>query len=180
VRWIVVVGLVLSAGVAGGNSHGASVSPSPCRLSQFAVQLGPLVSEATGQHTITLRLVNRGRHACVLDGYPRTQAHDATGLIPFAVRHGGDQMVTARRPRRLVVDPRGSAFVAINHYRCDLGDLRRATTLRIGNGRATRPAMGVIKMTDQYQRLDYCGRGDPGSTLAVSPFEPTLRATLKH
>jgi len=26
----------------------------------------------------------------------------------------------------------------------------------------------------------YCGPGDPGSTVVVSPFEPTLAATLRH
>jgi hypothetical protein len=180
-RWAIAASLVLLAGLAAGGSPRASVAVvSGCRISQFSVEFGPLISEATGQHTITLRLINRGRRACVLDGFPRVQAHDGTGVIPFAISHSGDQMVTSRRPRRWVVRPRGSAFVAVNHYRCDRGGLRTATTLRIGDGRATRPAMGVIKMSDRYQRLDYCGRADPGSILVVSPFEPTFRATLKH
>jgi Protein of unknown function (DUF4232) len=177
---MIAAGSVLLAFTAPGASDGAQVSFSGCRMSLFAMQFGPLVSEATGQHTITLRLVNRGRRACVLDGYPRIQAYDRAGLIPFAIRHGGDQMVTSRRPRRFVVSPGRAAFVALNHYRCDLGNLRTATTIRIGT-RGTIPSeMGAIKMTDRYQRLDYCGRADPGSTLAVSPFEPTFRATLRR
>jgi hypothetical protein len=181
VRWFIAACLVLLAGLAAGGSHGASGAvTSDCRMSQFSTEFGPHVSEATGQHTITLRLTNRGGRACVLAGYPRIQARDGTGVIPFAIIHSGDQMVTSRRPRRFVVRPRGSAFVAMNHYRCDLGDRRRATILRIADKPPTRPTMGVIKMSDRYQRLDYCGRGDPGSNLAVSPFEPTFRATLKH
>jgi hypothetical protein len=150
-----------------------------CWMSQFLIRFGTPVSEATGQHTITLRLINRGPRACVLNGYATIQARDGHGLIPFAISHSGDQMVTSRRPMPFVVRPRASAFVAMNHYRCDLGGLRRAATLRIGNGRVTPPTTGVIRMSDQYQTLDYCGRGDPGSTLAVSPFERTFWATLK-
>ena len=151
-------------------SRGAPLSSSPCRLSQFTIGLDPGVSEKTGQHTVTLRLVNRASRACALDGYPRIRAYDRAGLIPFAITHRGDQMVTSRRPRRILVRPGHAAFVALNHYRCDRGDLRAATTLRINTT--------AVRLRDPYQRLAYCGRGDPGSTLAVSPFEPTLRATL--
>ena len=31
-----------------------------------------------------------------------------------------------------------------------------------------------------YPRLSYCGKGDPGSTVVVSPFEPTLTAVLRQ
>jgi hypothetical protein len=164
--WLVLVCIAPSAG------HGAPLSSSSCRLSQFAVRLGPDVSEKTGQHTVMLRLVNRGRRACVFDGYPRIRTYDRVGLIPFAITHRGDQMVTSRPPSRVVVRPQRAAWVAVNHYRCDLGEVRAATTLRIDKA--------VITLLDPYQRLAYCGKGDPGSTLAVSPFEPTLRATLAH
>ena len=177
--WWMAAGCVLLACMAPGAGDGAQVSLSACRMSQFAVKFGPLVSEATGQHTITLRLVNRERRACVLEGFPRIQADDRAGRIPFVIRRAGDQMVTSRRPRRFVVPPGRAAFVALNHYRCDLGDLRTATSVRIGT-RAIPAEMAGIRTTDRYQRLDYCGKSDPGSTLAVSPFEPTFRATLRH
>jgi Protein of unknown function (DUF4232) len=179
-RWAVAATLGVLAVSAAGASQGASGGlGSGCRMSQFSIAFGVDVSEATGQHTITLRLINRGRRACVLDGYPKLEARDGSGVIPFAISHSGDQMVTSRRPTRFVVRPRASAFVAMNHFRCDLGGRRRATTLRIANGRVTPPTTGIIRMTNQYQQLDYCGRGDPGSILVVSPFEPTSWATLK-
>src|SRR5262249_1896905 len=163
--------LVLAC-LAPGISKGTPVSVSACRLSQFAVRVGLDVSEKTGQHTLMLRLVNRRRRACVFDGYPRIRTYDRVGLIPFAITHRGDQMLTSRPPSRVVVRPQRAAWVAVNHYRCDLGEGRTATTLRIDEA--------VIRLSDRYQRLAYCGKGDPGSTLAVSPFEPTLRATLAH
>jgi hypothetical protein len=35
-----------------------SASPTTCRISQFVLSLGPEISEATGQHTLALRLVS--------------------------------------------------------------------------------------------------------------------------
>jgi hypothetical protein len=171
-RRVAPIAVLLAASLAGAASRSATAA-GPCLLSTFRIRLGSGVSEATGQHTITLRLVNRGARACVLFGYPVIGAYAAHGRIPFAVTHGGDQMVTARRPTRVLVRPRGAAFVALNHNRCDRGDLRTATRLRIGTSGSAR----TVRLT--AARLDYCGKGDPGSTVAVSPFEPTLRATLR-
>jgi hypothetical protein len=166
--------LLLSAtnGVAGSAPLGA------CRMSQFALALGPEISEATGQHTVAIRLVNRGATSCVVNGYPKVTSYDRSGAIPFAIRHGGDQMITSHGPARVVVRPDRAAFVLLNHSRCDLGELRSATTVRIGLWGVKRAATLSIKIKDPYRRLDYCGKGDPGSTLTVSPFEPTLRAAL--
>jgi hypothetical protein len=52
-------------------------------MSQFAVAIGPYVSEATQQRTLALRLVYRGDRMCVLNGYPRLTLYDARGVIPF-------------------------------------------------------------------------------------------------
>jgi hypothetical protein len=173
---VALVAVLLALPVAGVASRGGAATP-PCAMSTFSIRFGPEVAEATGQHTLTLRLVNGGRRSCVLFGYPVISAFDRRGRIPFAITHDGDQMVTAQRPKRLRVRPREAVFVALNHYRCDRGDLRTATVLRIG----AKPARTVaIRMTNPYQRLEYCGKGDPGSTVAVSPFEPTLYATLRR
>jgi hypothetical protein len=171
-------GLLLLLYLAASNGAAGSTPPAACRMSQFVLALGPEISEATGQHTVALRLVNRGATSCVVSGYPRVTSYDQTGAIPFAIRHGGDQMITAHGPARVVVRPDWAAFVLLNHYRCDLGGLRSATTVRIGLSGARRAATSSIKIRDPYRRLDYCGKGDPGSTLTVSPFEPTLRAAL--
>src|SRR5262249_61205861 len=126
--------LVVRVCVAPGLSRGMQRSSSRCRLSQFTVRLGKGVSEKTGQHTLILRFVNRGRLTCVLNGYPRINAYDRVGVIPFAITHRGDQMVTSRHPRRIAIRAGRVAFVALNHYRCDRGDLRVATALQIASG----------------------------------------------
>jgi hypothetical protein len=155
-------------------------------LSQFAVTLGPDVSEATGQHTLALRLANRGSATCVLDGYPRVALYDAAGVIPFVVRLGGDQMISARPPKPVEIAPDRRAFVVMNKYRCDRGAApgsRGTRRIRISSdARAAGSAwisFGIRQAIPMPDRIpDYCGRGDPGSTLTVSRFVGTVRAAL--
>jgi len=86
-------------------------------------------------------------------------------------------MVTSARPRRLVVAPGSTAYALVNKYRCDAGDLSRArriaVTLRPGG-----PALH--RRVGRDADLGYCGAGDPGSVVHVSPFEPTASSTLAH
>jgi hypothetical protein len=152
----------------------------PCDVSRFALAVGPEISEPTGQHTLSVRLTNRGRRTCILDGYPRIWLSDRTGMIPFAITHRGDQVVTADRPRRVVVKPGGAAFVVLNHYRCDVGVVRAATRVRLAAPGATRAASGTLDIRGRYERVDYCGKGQPGSVLAVSPFVSSLGAGLRR
>ena len=154
----------------------------PCRLSQFRISPGPYVSEATGQHTLALRLANKGSR-CILDGYPHVTLADSAGAIPFLIRHS-DQMIPPRRPKPVIVRPGGHAFVVINKYRCDSGVVpgsRATRTITIGSaGRAGGSAAIVFTrpIPFPYRIPDYCGRGDPGVILAVSPFVSTVRAAL--
>ncbi len=169
-----------SYGAASAPSRSGTLHPIRCRPSQLSIANGPDVSPATGQNPLSFVLTNRGAKACVLDGYPTVALLDARGKrLPFRISHGGDQMVTSRPPVAVRMLPRRSAFFVLNKYRCDLGSLKVAKTLRVGfpgvhtsaRLRATLPPYGVI---------GYCGRGDAGSTVTVSPIEPTLAAALAH
>jgi hypothetical protein len=153
----------------------AATSLHPCSAQQLAIAVGPEQTEATGQHTVTYRLRNVGTSACALAGYPQIALRDAAGTLPFRITHRGDQMITARRPVPFGLRARGVAFFALNKYRCDRGDLRRARTLRLTLGGRTATAP-VPRAAD----IAYCGRGDPGTSVAVSPFELTLRAALRR
>ena len=118
---VAVCATCVAAGCGGtASTHVTDVTLMPCRLSRFAVTLGPDVSEATGQHTLALRLENRSV-TCVLDGYPRVVLYDAGGVIPFVVRHGGDQMISSDPPKAITIPAGGHAFVVMNKYRCDRG-----------------------------------------------------------
>jgi hypothetical protein len=155
-------------------------------MSQFSVSLGPYVSEATEQHTLALRLVNRGGRTCELYGYPRVRLFDGHGVIPFAIKDAHDQMITPRPPRPVVVRPGSSAFMILNKNTCvnavsrSVG--RSTTVIKIGMLAVPSAALAVLRLPRQmpfpWRVPDYCGKGQVGSTIAVSPFEPTLRAGL--
>ena len=148
-----------------------------CRASQLALAKGLDISPATGQHPLVLRLTNRAQRPCSLRGYPTVEFTDERGSIPFSIGQGGDQVVTPRPPA-LVVRPSRSAFVLLNKYRCDLGDVRIARTLRLGvPGDKARLTLGLRSSFPHY---GFCGRGDPGSTVVTSPFEPTRAAVLRQ
>jgi hypothetical protein len=154
----------------------AASAPPGCRLAQLRVMRGPAITPATGQNPLALRFTNRGREACSLKGYPMLAFVDARGVIPFVIRRAGDQEVTTRLPKRVVIAVDRSAFVVVNKYRCDLGGRRLARSLRIGLPQSSdRRAFRL----PAYPSMAYCGAGDPGSTVATSPFEPTVRAAMR-
>jgi Protein of unknown function (DUF4232) len=171
--------LILGVSVDGSSAVAGSDAPTTCRLSALVLRLGPYVSEATGQHTLALRLVSRSASSCTVKGYPSVRLGDRAGPIPFLIRHGGDQMITSRPPTRVVVRPGRAAFVLLNHYRCDRGGLRGASVVKIGLAGHARSRTASLRITNPYRMPNYCGPGDPGSILTVSPFEPTLGAALK-
>jgi hypothetical protein len=150
-----------------------------CRMAGLGLALGPEVSAATGQRPLSVRLINRGPNPCVLYGYPTIELRDRAGTIPFSIRRGGDQMVTSERPQRVLVPVGQDAFVVLNKYRCDRGNIRAARILRLGLPGAS-PAGHTSIAIRLREWIQYCGKGDPGSTVTVSPFEPTLRAALAH
>ena len=191
-RSLVILLAVFAIWVAAGCStavptHVGEVGPSPCRLSRFVVSVGPYVSEATGQHTLALRLLNRGSVTCVLDGYPRVTLYDPGGAIPFVVRTGGDQMISSEPPKPMKIPSGGHAFVVMNKYRCDRGAApgsRGTRRITISTGPRAAESASIIfenrrAIPMPYRIPDYCGKGDPGSTLTVSPFVGTVAAALR-
>ncbi len=151
--------------------------PQHCQTADLQLATGDQVSEPTGQHSLSLRLVSHAASACVLLGYPAVAILNASGVaLPFAVSHSGDQVVTNAAPQAVTLGPGATAYVTINKYRCDSGDLELAARVQLtppGSASSltlTLPAQGAV--------FGYCGPGDPGSTVAVSPVEPTMRDTL--
>jgi hypothetical protein len=84
-------------------------------------------------------------------------------------------MVTSHHPRRVVVPSGGAAWVVLDKYRCDLGDRARVGEFELQLAGAGR--IGTLKQ--ESAGWAFCGRGDPGSTVHVSPFEPRLLAALR-
>jgi hypothetical protein len=161
-----------------------TTSPSPttevvmasirCQPSGLRIGIGPPVSPETGEHPLLLTLTNEGRLACYLDGYPSIALYDANKvLLPLSYEWHGYQTI-GPAPRRVVLAPSHEAFVMVAKYRCDSGDKDTAVSLHLippdDTGSMTVSIQGL-------QDLSYCGPGDPGSELDISPVEPTAAAT---
>lgn len=170
--------LVLLAVPAAKAEETAQLQPSTCRIANLALAFGPEVSPATGMHPLSLRVVNRSGKACLLFGYPSIEFRDGAGAIPFRIRRSGDQMVTSRPPARVLVRPRQAAFAALNKYRCDIGNVRTARVLRLRLPGTATSARRSLALPEGW--IGYCGKGDPGSIVSVSPFTATLRAALSR
>jgi hypothetical protein len=136
----------------------------------------------TGEHGAYYALVNRGRTACILDGYARVALYDAQGtVLPFRYVHRTSSYVTRATPRAVLLRPGAAAYLLVAKYRCDLGVSRNAATMLLtlpgtsgtpgaAGAMAIRFASGLPGELD----LSYCkgGRDDPGQVIGVSPIEP--------
>ena len=167
-------------------SKTASAPPSAqamrCRAGVLDLRPGAYVSPMTGEHAVMYALTNRGSVTCTLDGYPQVALYSAQGIaLPFRYTKGGGTYTTHNKPATVVLAPGASAYVLVAKYRCDLGTVRTAATIQL-----TVPAAGPIPFVGREAvggsgslGLSYCrgGPDDPGQVVAVSPIEPTQRAT---
>jgi len=101
---------------------------------------------------------------------------DAAGrVLPLRYVWGSDQVVTSSRPVMVELPAGGTAYVVVNKYRCDTTDLMHGTAVRIIP--PDEQAFLSIPITDNVP-MDYCGPGDPGSMVYVSPVESSPGAAL--
>jgi len=166
----------------GGSAHVGTVPSAgtgrfstQCSAGQLAVGWGGRVSEATGQHTVSLTITNISTHGCYLSGYPQVALVDRAGrTLPLQYQTTGDQMVTSAPPGHVDILPHALAYVTVNKYRCDTGDLMQATDLWLTPPGLTSPF--DVSLAGNVS-MDYCGEGDPGSVVHISPIEPDFLAT---
>ena len=159
------VGIVALASVPLGGAAGRLPT---CGLDQVLIARTEGMSEKTQQHTTAFLLANVSSRTCRLDGYPSLALLDGRGrALSFVYPRRSDQMITAARPVEVRLAPRQSAFFAFNKNVCVGHTNRYARTLRVvlpgGQSRWT---------VDLGPRaVDYCGGGDPGHVITVSPVE---------
>jgi len=180
---ILVAAIIASSAVAGTvvTATSATGTVRPCAPESLSLVFDPTgTSEATGQHSVVLNLVNTSASSCQLHGYPTIAMLSGSRALPFVISHRGDQMVTGAQPRTVVVSPKHRAYIVVNKYRCDAGDRAGATSVSVRLGRGSQ--LLTIRFASISRRwISYCGPGDPGSTLTVSPYAATLGGALaKH
>ena len=143
------------------------VQPAGCKPGQLRlVQI--FLSPMTGEHGSFYKLLNHGRRACTLDGYPRIRLYAHGVALPFRYSSGGGTYVTRAAPRLVRLRPGGAAWFLVAKYRCDLGTMSTATSMTV-----TLPgARAGYRMPAPYSSsMDYCrgGPSDPGQLVTVSP-----------
>ena len=169
--------------VAGGAARPATETGVPrCAARALVLRPGAFVVPMTGEHAVMYALTNRGPVACTLSGYPQVVLYDAEGAaLPFRYDKGGGAYVTSSKPAPVVLARGASAYVLVAKYRCDLGIVRNATAIRLALPGARGAAFAVREavVSTGAEGLSYChgGQHDPGQVVAVSPVEPTQRAT---
>jgi Protein of unknown function (DUF4232) len=133
------------------------------------------VSEKTEQHSVLLTITNDGTASCSLLGYPGIALYDGNGeLLALTYEPKGDQMVTSSPPQAVNLPIGATGYVLINKNVC------------VGPEAASASALHFIAPSDTTSLilnlsiggLTSCeSRADPGSTLDISPVEPTASAT---
>lgn len=135
-----------------------------------------LWSEATGQHTATIVVTNRGP-TCVLDGYPKLVLLDARHhVLRFIYSHRGDQMITSERPRSVRVAHGRSVYFSFNKYRCDIHALASAVTAHVRLPGSHRWL--AVRLSPVAPPFDYCHEA-PSLYVAVSPIAATRAGTAQ-
>jgi hypothetical protein len=73
----------------------------------------------------------------------------------------------------VAVQPGGAAWILVAKYRCDLGELRDATTIELTLPGAVSVLADPPPLDGGVSALPYCRGGDdnPGETVTVSPME---------
>jgi hypothetical protein len=174
-RSLAAVSLVVLAPVLLGYGASEASAAAPCRISDFRVSFGPELTPPSGRSALVLRLRNRGP-SCRVRGYPTVALLDRKGrALPVVYRRGGGMMVTPLRPKLVDVRRGGIAWVVLEQFKCDLGGARNAGAAVVGLPGAT----GTVRL--RLTRWGhYCGKGDPGSFVGVSPVARTLRGALQR
>jgi hypothetical protein len=149
-----------------------------CRPTQLQITAGPPVSEATQQNTLLLVFRNISPTSCVMRGYPAIDLIDSAGRrLAFSYRQGGDQMLTGAPPRPVILPPGKFAYSALNKNSCVGFASRTAASADVAPPGQHEPLLLKLR---HYPVLSYCGAGDPGHTIDITPVEPTSADVLAH
>ena len=158
---------------ASGTAKSSSPALAACGPATLGIQQGPRLSPASGEHGLIIAISTKAP-PCTVAGYPTIKFLAKDAPIPFTYVFGKGQYVTHRRPQPVTVGGGKVAYFLVAKYRCDMGVTEGAdgmTLLLPGQGTMVTPPRTWLIFS-----IDYCtgGANDPGNTIEVSPFEPSV------
>src|SRR5271154_1240897 len=169
---------VLAVAAPSWTAHARPPLGARCLSSQLRLSTGPRMSEATQQNTLLLLLTNVSGARCSLQGYPDIALSASTGTpLPFTYRRGGDQMLTSAPPTGLWLRPGAVAYLALKKQTGIVRQTVIAQRIRVIPPGDRQPLTARLP---RYPMLGYCGPGDPGHVIDITPAEPSIRAVLGH
>lgn len=175
---ILVVAGILWVAPATGRAGGRGTAASACTPSDVSIANGPYVGGATQEEAHSITITNTSPTTCQLHGYANFITYGPRGeVLPFTFAHratGGWPMAT-RAPRAFTITPRSSAYVFFAQIACYTGyrALGHRIAVRLPDSRYG------SKVLTLAVPLALC-KGPAatiGNVIALSPIEPTLRAT---
>jgi hypothetical protein len=138
----------------------AVTTPAQCQTANLSLGLGDRISPATGEHGEVYILTNLGKTVCQLRGYPGISLYDSKHrILPFRYIRGAGQWVTHAVPKIVVLHPGSDAFFFVAKYRCDIGIVMVAATVRVYPPNGTRQLIGPASGDAGVSDLAYCMGG---------------------
>lgn len=161
-----------------GTSAQASTAIPACAAANLTLGFGDKVSAMTGEHAVIYTLTNHGKITCRLYGYPGISFFDNKNHpLPFRYTHAESQYMTHKASTTVVLHTRERTYFLVAKYRCDIGDLMVAATIRVYPPNTKQQLVSQAAPSGTFGIFAYCkgGAKDPGQQIDVSPVKATPR-----
>ncbi len=160
-----------------GTPSEASTATPACSTTNLSLGHGDKRSQATGEDSVTFTLTNHGKFTCHLYGHPGVSLYDNKGrVMPFRYTWAGTMYVSQTPPKMVVLRPGARAYFLVAKYRCDIGLVMKAKTIRVYPPNTTQQLVGNAAPFVDSGGFWYCKGGpkDPGQLVEVSPVRATI------
>ena len=171
-RWLSIVICLASFISLGGAPSEASTATPACSTINLALGHGDKRSEATGENSVLFTFTNHGKFTCHLYGHPGVSLYDNKGrAMPFRYTWAGTQYVSQTPPKMVVLRSGARAYFLVAKYRCDIGLVTVAKTIRVYPPNTKQQLVGSAAPFVDAGGFWYCKGGpkDPGQLIEVSP-----------
>ena len=175
-RWLAIAACLASFISLGVAPSEASTATPTCSTMNLSLGHGDKHSEATGENAVLFILTNHGKFTCHLYGHPGVSLYDNKGrVMPFRYTWAGTQYVSQAPPKMVVLRPGARAYFLVAKYRCDIGLVMVAKTIRVYPPNTTQQLVGNAAPFVDAGGFWYCKGGpkDPGQLVEVSPVRAT-------
>ena len=158
----------------------ASTAPPTCAIGNVSLGIGEKFSHMTQEQGDIYTLTNRGKIACLLNGYPRVSYYDRTGhVLPFTYTQSSSIYMTHTSPKTVLLLVGARAFFFVAGSTCQDGKPIGAVTIHVYLPNAKKPLIGrATAYPDSGGAIYYC-LGAPNHYQRQLDLSP-VRADIHH